>query len=373
MKALVRLIIVMMIVACRDQYSLPAETRDLKLLVVEGSLNSHSTPTMVRLSRTLNPTDVGTFVAERGARVVVEGENSTTSVLTGNNSGEYTNAQLNLNINQKYRLRINTTDGKEYLSDFVPVLSSPAIDSVHWKRIDDEVQLFVSTHDPQNKTWYYRWEFDETWEIHSYFISNFQYIDPLVVPRTDPFSIYFCWKSDISKAILLHSSAKFTQDLITGQLLHKIPVGNEKISVRYSILVKQYALTREAYQFWETMKKNTEQLGTLFDPQPSQLLSNIHCVNDPDDPVIGYVSAGAYSEKRIFIRENEVSPWPYRRFCPDRIVPLDSLRFFFGSKAWIPLEESYNQMSGRLEGYTAGPRTCVDCTTGGSPVKPAFW
>ena len=373
MRVLVKLIIVMTFVSCREQYPLPVETRDLKLLVVEGSLISNSAPTIVRLSRTSNPTDVGAFVAERGARVVVEGENNTTFVLTGNNSGEYTNPQLNLNSNQKYRLRISTTDGKEYLSDFVPVLTSPAIDSIHWKRTDNEVQLFASTHDPQNKTWYYRWEFDETWEIHSYFISNFQYIDPRVVLRPDPFSIYFCWKSDISKAILLNSSSKLTQDLINGHLLHRIPVGNEKISVRYSILVKQYALTREAYQFWETMKKNTEQLGTLFDPQPSQLLSNIHCVSDPDEAVIGYVSASAYSEMRIFIRENQVWPWPYRRDCSDRMVPLDSLRFFFGSRAWIPLEESYNQMSGRLEGYTAGLRTCVDCTVGGSNVKPTYW
>jgi hypothetical protein len=372
MKALLTLLFIMMIVSCRDQYSLPEETRDLKLLVIEGTLNSGA-GTMVRLSRTLNPTDAGSFVAENGARVIVEGENNTTSILTGNNSGEYTHAQLNLSGNQKYRLRITTTDGKEYLSDFVPVLSSPPIDSVHWKRTDNEVDLLVSTHDPLNNTWYYRWEFDETWEIHSYFISHYQYIDPSVVLRPDPFSIYFCWKFDISKAIILNSSAKLSQDVISGQLLHKIPVGTEKISVRYSILVKQYALTREAYQFWETMKKNTEQLGTLFDPQPSQLLSNIRCVNDPDETIIGYVSACAYSEKRIFIRFNEVLPWPYRRFCEDRVVPLDSLKHYFSNRAWIPLEEEYSRMSGRLIGYTAGIRACVDCTTSGTPLKPTFW
>jgi hypothetical protein len=40
--------------------------------------------------------------------------------------------------------------------------------------------------------------------------------------------------------------------------------------------VYQYALTKDQYDYWTELKKNSEQLGTLFDAQPSQLNSNIH-------------------------------------------------------------------------------------------------
>lgn len=362
--------IALCMLACRDQYPLPSEANNLKLLVVEGFLNSNG-PTSVRLSRTSNLSDPASVVAESGAQVMVEGDDNTTAILTGNNSGEYTNPQLNLKTNQKYRLKIISADGKEYRSDFVPVQASPDVDSVHWKRTAEGVKFYVSTHDPQNKTWYYRWEYLETWEIHSALLSYYVYRDPNVVPRQDPFSIYFCWKNDLSKVILLNSSARLSQDVISAQPLHTIPIGTERISVRYSLLVKQYALTREAYQFWDILRKNTEQLGTLFDAQPSQVLSNIHAVNDPNDPVIGFISAGSFAEKRIFVKESEVAPWPYRRECEPRNIPNDSLKFYFSNMAWIPLEQWF--IMNFFAGYTAGLRNCVDCTVGGSPVKPAFW
>lgn len=365
--------IVLLLSACKQEYPLPKETRNLNLLVVEGLLNSGPGQTIVRLSRSFNPSDIGSVVPELRAQVTVEGESGSTFVLTGNTKGEYINNQLNLNGNQKYRLRIITAGSREYLSDFVPVQFSPAIDSVHWKRNDEEMHLLVSSHDAQNKTRYYRWEYEETWEIHSAFFSNFQYVDPNVVIRPDPSAIYYCWRSNTSKDILLNSSAKLTQDVISDQSLLRIPLGDEKISVRYSILVRQYPLTKEAYRFWEIMKKNTEQVGTLFDPQPSQLLSNIHSVKDINEPVLGFVSAGSFSEKRIFIRRGEVEPWRYFRECEERVVPLDSLKFFFPNFEWIPLQEYYSPLSGRFAGYTSGTKICVDCTARGTPVKPAFW
>src|SRR5688572_22705937 len=139
----------LMTMACKQEYPLPEETQNLNVLVVEGTLNSGAGPTVVRLSMTFDPTRVGVILPEVRALVTVEGDNNTTFTLTGNSRGEYINNQLNLNTGVKYRVRIKTTGGKEYLSDFVPVQNSPAIDSVHWRRADDGIQLLVSTHDPQ--------------------------------------------------------------------------------------------------------------------------------------------------------------------------------------------------------------------------------
>jgi hypothetical protein len=325
------------------------------------------------LTRTVNPKDSASVKPELRASVSVEGENNSSFVLNGNTKGEYINNQLNLNSNIKYRLRIKTANGKEYLSDFVPVQRSPSIDSIHWKRTGDEIQLFAATHDPQNKTWYYRWEYDETWEINSAFPTFFQYRSGAVINRANPLEIYYCWAYESASRILLNSSAKLTEDRITAQSIKNIRIGSERIAVRYSILVRQYALTKDAYEFWEIMKRNTEQVGTLFDPQPSQIKSNIKCVNDAKEPVIGFVSAGSFDQKRIFIKKEQVEPWKFNRFCEQHVVTLDSFQHYFESQTHIPLNEWYHPVTGRLGGYNSGTTECVDCRVHGSTTKPSYW
>ena len=75
----------------------------------------------------------------------------------------------------------------------------------------------------------------------------------------------------------------------------------------YSINVKQYALSHEAYLFFEKIKKNTEQLGSIFDPQPSELQGNIHCITNPAETVVGYVDISEEKVQRNFYQEYESS------------------------------------------------------------------
>ncbi|MEJ7664694.1 MAG: DUF4249 family protein [Hymenobacter sp.] len=56
---------------------------------------------------------------------------------------------------------------------------------------------------------------------------------------------------------------------------------SSKLYYLYSILVRQYALTPEEFAYWDKLRKNTENLGTLFDPLPSQLSGNVHRLTMP--------------------------------------------------------------------------------------------
>ena len=107
-------------------------------------------------------------------------------------------------------------------------------------------------------------------------------------------TIYKCWKTLNSTSIIIGSSESLSTDIIYLPF-HFIENGSEKLSILYSMKLKQYAVSHEKYLFLQKMKKNTEQTGSLFDPQPSQLSGNIHCLTDPNETVIGYVeiSAGA--------------------------------------------------------------------------------
>lgn len=362
--------------SCREAYISPVNPESQNLLVVEGFLNSGLEPTVINLSRTLRLIDTIPYKPEAGAFVTVEGEDGSISILRQTFPGRYEIASLPLSEDKKYRLVIETTNGSRYESEFIPVIPAPAIDSVSWiQNKDRDLEINLSSHDNTNKTRYYRWDYDETWEIHSAWTSEF-YFDVFLTTmfeRPNPQDLYFCWKTFPSTEILVGSTAKQSEDIIRNLKLKTIKYGEERLSVRYSILFRQYGLTSEAFDYWQTMKKNTEEMGSIFDPQPSVNFSNIRNVNNPEEPVIGFLSAGSYTSKRIFIRRNEID-WLYRRFCEDIVVPniKDSLVLFFGTGSLIPTYGHFNEF-GAIVGYSGSTAPCVDCRLTGSPFRPPFW
>src|SRR5690606_38038743 len=107
---------------------------------------------------------------------------------------------------------------------------------------------------------------------------------------------------------------------IKGFTLVKIPNGSEKLTVRYSMLVSQYAISKEAYEFYEIMKNNTEKMGSVFDPQPSLVRGNITCTTDPGEIVVGFIDCSVSSSQRIFITSEEAGNWPDSRVCQTSYV-----------------------------------------------------
>lgn len=362
---------------CVEPYTPEVLEAPNSFLVVNGFINANG-PTTIQLLRSQNLSEETMPPAETRALVRIESDNGEGYTLQETGIGSYTIGPLHLSPLQQYRLFIRTSNGKEYASDFVEVKQTPAIDEVTWAPVDNEVQIYVSSHDPSNNTWYYRWEFEDTWQFKSAFYTALKYESNEVQYRTisDP-QIYDCWKSSNSTTIELSNSLRLSQDVISKYKLLSIPSNAERLSVKYSILVKQYALTREAYEYWETLKKNTESMGTLFDPLPSQLRGNIHSLSDPQEPVVGFISASTMQTKRAFVDTKEL-PREWRRFRAT--CTLDTLMLaeasvgeFFGSGHLMPVDEIFPDGGITPIGYTYAPIGCVDCRTKGTNVKPAYW
>ncbi|MGV3527360.1 MAG: DUF4249 domain-containing protein [Flavisolibacter sp.] len=371
MNKLLPIFVLLLLAGCKDRYDLVLKPSDTSLLVVEGALDAGNGPTTIRLSKTLKVNESLAFSPELNARVTVEGQDGSSYTLSPSGLGRYFNSHLGLTTGQEYRLRIKTADNKEYLSDFVRALPTPAIDSVNWHKTEDGLMVYVNTHDPAQSSRYYKWDFDETWEIRSYYASDFEYVGGTEIVY-HPMYRFRCWKYGISQTINIGSSAKLAEDKINEAPVLLIPFGSEKLSVRYSMLLKQQALTKQAYEYFQLMKKNTETLGTIFDPQPSELKGNIHCVTNPAEGVIGYLTAAEFTQKRIFITAQDLN-WSYQQACYYERVKNnpDSIR------AWVP---SYLPFGGEeiapgvVTYYYMAPAACVDCTKrGGDLNMPSYW
>jgi hypothetical protein len=377
-------------VGCKKPYTPEVIAAPNSYLVVEGMIKSGSDSTIIKLNRTVNISGANSVNPELGATVSVESDANESIPLVEKPNGVYIFPALNLNNAHRYRLKIKTSRGKEYVSDFAPVLISPPIDSLTYRVQSDGVSINVNTHDAAIK--YYRWEYDETWVFTSDFQSTQKSNGDTVLAR-DMFNdqIYTCWRGDLSSTIVLGSSAKLSQNIISDAPVTFISRHSAKIRHRYSALVRQYPLTKDAYDFWVNLKKNTEQLGSIFDAQPSQINGNIHAVADTSEPVIGYVSIGTISKKRIFVDQSALPAWidPNNDGCKvedflfvykdpaNGAIVNQADQYINYNKATrelrIPLSGLYFPGDPVLHGYHAALPECVDCTLHGTNKQPDFW
>ncbi|MDN3581477.1 DUF4249 domain-containing protein [Mucilaginibacter flavus] len=372
-----------MVTACRKPYNPTIVSTDNSYLVVEGTINSGDI-TNIRLSKTVKIATDTKVQPLLGATVSVEEQGGAAFALTYNyTSNKYdSGSALNLDQTKKYRLHI-VVDGKEYASDYVAVKNNPPIDKINFKPNGDKLEISVDTHDPTNNTRYYRWDFDETWRFHANYQSDYLVDDAKNIRlRTNDQMTYYCFASDTSSNVLIASSAKLSQDVISQSLINTIPSSSEKLELRYSILIRQYAISKDEYEFWQNIQKNTEQLGSIFDAQPSQLNGNVHCITNPAEPVIGYVSATNIQQKRIFINNSQL-PQTWFQTSPYS-CSLDSALYFNPKTMRNEVEayildgggvpvESITQGGYIVIGYTYSGRECTDCTIRGKVQQPSYW
>ena len=380
------------VISCKKPYLPPAIASPGSYLVVEGVVSSGSDSTFIKLSKTVNLSSSVTTNPVLGATLTVESDQNAVYALKETTNGNYVTAGLNLDNTRKYRLRIKTADSKEYLSDFVAVLNSPPVDTINYTIQGNGVNIYSGTHDPTNNVKYFRWDYQETYIFHSNYQSTYKSLGDTIVPRniyTE--NIYTCWRSDTSSTILLGSSAKLTQDVIVNNPITFVGSTSEKFTSKYSIIVRQYALTPDAYTFWQNLKKNTEQLGSIFDAQPSEIAGNIHSVTTPTEPVIGYLSIGSTSSKRIFITNQQLPEWLPTPMYPNCQVdtalyayygsgsktPYNQVKAYFyynpGSSPYLLPIEAIQPPGRPIIGFTGASAECVDCTLRGTNKEPSFW
>jgi hypothetical protein len=363
----------LVLTGCKEEYMPSISSEETSLLVVEANLNPRG-PVVVRLSRTTAVDSSNAITPENNASVSIEGKDNSIQIVSGAGNGNYTLLNPVMTIGDGYRLRIRTAGGDEFLSAYVTARRTPEIDSISWQRTDKGVSIFANTDGSMNPISYFRWDYVETWEIHTYFHSAYIHVNGAIRPRIFPQEdVSVCWKTEPARQIVLGSSLRFQSGILRDVPLTLIPDGNERLSVRYSIIVSQCELDADAYKFYEILKRNSQDLGTHFGPMPSELKGNIHCVNKPEQPVIGFVIASEITEKRVFIDRSQIGGWNESVNCPE--IPVDARK---------PLDIAEAIASGRLP-YTFTYMQdipywifslpyCLDCTSrGGVTVKPSFW
>ncbi|MCH7397974.1 DUF4249 domain-containing protein [Belliella sp. DSM 107340] len=366
-------------IGCREEYNPNIDPADTNLLVVEGFIATNGERSVIRLSRTGNLND-STFNVEPGALVELEGENNGTWRLLESPSGTYSMSTI-LPSNQQYRLRISLRNNDEYLSDLMQPLESPEIAELSWRRTNSGVTIRVNTQGSQENP-YFLWQFEEDWRFRSAIPTSYRYLpDRGVMEEVTPeTNVSVCWNENRVQRVIIENSARFSNNQILDREINLIPNSSEKLGLKYSILVRQIAIDRNAFDFWEIMRKNTEDIGGIFSPLPSLIGGNIKKVGDENISAIGYISMGVATEKRIFITNQEVSPWSVSiqdydgcAIRPDTIAPRDYADYFTSGNL-MPVNPIFGGNTPSPTAFQAATKFCVDCTErGGTLIRPDFW
>ena len=370
-------VLISMLSGCISEFEPPENMQDRAgILVVEGMILEEGTT--ITLSRTVklsegNLTEFYLFDDINNAviRIIDENQNPIATATQSYNYGPYAvNERISFVPDMKYAVDIRTPDNKHYQSAFVSPVRTPAIDEVNYRINDDySIDIFVSTHDPANQTNFYRWEFEEDWEIRSKLFMEYRYD-----PNTQRFSIpqspagdnrYYCWASDRSRSFLFASTANYMEAVIRNHKIHSLEPDNSRYSYLYSILVKQYGLDSESYLYFENLQRNLDESGSIFAPQPSEMTGNIRCLSDPNETVIGCIFATEVTTYRLFIpiaQQHNLSYLEDQYDCTNSFLTPTNDATAFGWGLGLNSDNEYVSLR------------CLDCTfRGGTKTKPDFW
>ncbi len=376
---------------CLDVFEAGTETFE-DVLVVQATITNELKEQKVVLTRSFRfEDDMPNF--ERQAQVSVIASNGADYEFIEETPGTYrSQVAFAAQPDVEYELSIQTTAGKSYRSRAVILPASTKIDRIVPKRMTnsngvDGMGLLVDSFDPTGNSRYYRYEFEETYKIiapewRQFDLEIASFAPPAVNVIAREREERICYNSARESSIILESTVDRTEDRIEAFPVRFISSENYIISHRYSILVKQFVHSVNAFTFYETLRDLSQSESVFSDNQPGFVAGNIVSMTDDDEKVAGFFDVASVDEKRVYFDyvdfySGERLP-PYVTACvpfapelqdPGGGTPLldaiadGNVRYFSENDNPRPDEGPYFLVS----------RTCGDCTVLGSNIKPDFW
>lgn len=352
---------------CIEKFT-PKVTEDQALIVVEGHITDQQEMNVIKIS-TSSPLGIRSLAKPlSGCNVFVSDDLGNNYILSETTEGTYTNPGFQGTAGRYYTLHVYTNDAHNNLSyESEPELLKPVppIDSVYYKKMVLSVaedgsptaegcQIYLDTHDPDNICKFYRWEFVETWSFSlPYYVENAH-----------------CWISENSGDINIKNNSSLTVNQVTAFPIKFVTNSTDRLKEKYSILVNQYSINEDEYVYWEKLQSLSENVGSLYDIIPSSIKTNIKCVEDPNEKVLGFFSVSGVKSKRLFIHEFFRGMVDLYKDCGNEIV------YYLSDD--IP---GLNEVKWVISYHSDPPpywvltyfKGCADCSVRGTTIQPPFW
>ncbi|MCB0805970.1 MAG: DUF4249 domain-containing protein [Bacteroidales bacterium] len=375
-------ILIVLVTSCEDPYWPELDNSYQNLLTVEGMITNGNGPFEVKLSNSTG-FENAVYSPLPGCTVFILDENGNEYQLFESEIGNYRSVPGELigEVGKAYKLRIRKPDGNTYESEFGTIPDPVGIDTVY-AQVEygsngsfpfdiPGYQFYISSEESDGSDFNLRWLMEQTWEYDVDFLIYYFYNGSLH-DFPDPDSLKTCWKTESVPSVFVAGTHELSQPLIENYPLHYIQFDNRIFSKKYSLLVRQLTISDAALEFWEDVKEQNTEGGSLYTHLPYQIRGNVHNIKDNTEPVLGYFHTAGIDSLRIFVnRPPPIVPMYYSNCM---LQQLDYEEYGMMFRTNDPREWPKYVTTGP-GGARAVPNTyCIDCRTGGGKTeKPAFW
>ena len=359
-------------------------------LVVDARLTDEMKKHQVVLSRTYGINDSVGSNPVSNARVFIRVSDGSTLEFNEKAPGLYeSSTEFQAEAGKTYKLNLETTSGEVYESEPEELLQSGELQDIMVERRffenRDGVAITINSTAGVEAPAYYKYEYEETYKFESpyRYSTNLKYDQETGSFYEDWKEVdeQTCYNTEVSNELLLASTGNLESGNLDNFLVRFFDAGAPEISFRYSILVKQLAISERAYSYYSTLKELSTNNNLFSQVQPGFLAGNILAVNEEKD-AIGFFTISSVSKKRIFFNFEDVHDFTDRRSyfatecspgAPELVGPMADIvidQLNDGSIKFI----GPNLLPEPGEGpYVFINAPCVDCRFFGELDPPDFW
>lgn len=357
--------------SCIYPYTPDIDAETDSALVVDGEILVGGTST-IRLSYLSSIATSGASLVSPLGRAWVEDEDGTIYP----SSETYLSESMQIPMQDavpglRYRAVIEA-DGNTYASEWLEASPAPVIEDISFDADEWAVGVYLDLDAGSAQTGYAGFEFEETWLFHSEWAPLY-IIDPrtwAIEPLMDTWPYYWCFRSSRSSQRNILDYSGLNGNKIQHYPIHSFSRTDGRNHQRYSILVKAYSLSKDAYMYNKQTQEISAVGGDLFTPEPGTLKTNLHCENDPDRHVMGLVLAAEVASRRAYMDGryligSEPSTVSF-------VIPgAEEYEFYYYDMNYRPIMDYQTE---EQSGIGWGPSRCINCIdAGGTQERPSFW
>jgi hypothetical protein len=384
------LMFVIILTSCVKRYDPEIKSTDAVKFVITGQVNRGDAVQRINISTT-SLLAKPTAIPVTGCDVkIIDGKGNTylgTDVWNGNY--DIVIPESELQPGNTFMLDIQVPGSDHIVSDFDQIQDCPDVDSVYYitqklptsspVEFTEGIQFYVDLNAQNFSCRNFRFEAVETWEYHTLYPIEWWYNGRLHHTLPPDSSKMVCWRTSSLRDIYMLSTKNLSENKYNQFPLHFVDnASSSRLVYGYSLLLRQYALSDGAADYWEKIRVNSQEQGGLYESQPLSVKGNLHDVTNPEQDVLGFFGTATVKQKRIFVKDVPDLQLEYVFNCVINSLPWGGLAGTYPRDWPIYLPAHTTVLEDTvIYSYDAVSidHECVDCTStvGGTTVKPDFW
>lgn len=286
---------------CVDPFEFKGVDSD-QLVVIDGYITNAQKAHRFKISRTAGFSNSRNVVIS-GCQVVIRSDQGDIETLAELAEGVYyTSPDFRAEFGKKYQLEVRTPDDQVIVSNEVALNSGNVMRDFEFEGvlrktvrfsdgevIDRETIDFSVTIDRSGEEAFYKWN------MFPYFSYRANFVRPT--------GNEWCWIKDYqSDGVAIWHDDPAVGGASEKRILVATERYNFKLEHEYRVMLEQLTMDADAFKFWDAIRQQGENTGSVFDPLPISPKGNLSNSTDPETAVLGYF--GAYKVDSLSLKLN---------------------------------------------------------------------